>query len=108
MFTGAGREVAWGLLGGTVLDCVIPDPRTGHPVAAFGRAAGLVERRTWTDSRARGVAFTIVCAGVWVLRVRHPDLHRPFKTPFVPLVPILGIFSCLVLMFSLLSTPYIS
>ena len=25
------------------------------------------------------LAFTIVCAGVWVLRVRHPDMHRPFK-----------------------------
>jgi APA family basic amino acid/polyamine antiporter len=39
------------------------------------------------------LAFTIVCAGVWILRVRHPDLHRPFKTPLVPLVPILGILS---------------
>ena len=37
------------------------------------------------------LAFTIVCAGVWVLRVRQPNLVRPFKTPFVPLVPILGI-----------------
>ena len=37
--------------------------------------------------------FTIVCAGVWILRVRHPNLHRPFKTPLVPLVPILGILS---------------
>ena len=44
------------------------------------------------------LAFTIVSAGVWVLRVRHPDLHRPFKTPFVPLVPILGIVSALYLM----------
>ena len=44
------------------------------------------------------LAFTIVCAGVWVLRVRHPDLHRPFKTPFVPLVPILGIVSAVYLM----------
>ena len=44
------------------------------------------------------LAFTIVCAGVWVLRVRHPDLHRPFKTPFVPLVPILGIVTALFLM----------
>jgi APA family basic amino acid/polyamine antiporter len=39
------------------------------------------------------LAFTIVCAGVWVLRVRLPQLHRPFKTPLVPLVPILGILS---------------
>jgi basic amino acid/polyamine antiporter, APA family len=37
------------------------------------------------------LAFVIVCAGVWVLRVRRPDLPRPFKTPMVPLVPILGI-----------------
>ena len=44
------------------------------------------------------LAFTIVCAGVWVLRVRHPDLHRPFKTPLVPLVPILGILSAVFLM----------
>jgi len=44
------------------------------------------------------LAFTIVSAGVWVLRVRHPDLHRPFKTPLVPLVPILGILSALFLM----------
>jgi APA family basic amino acid/polyamine antiporter len=47
------------------------------------------------------LAFTIVCAGVWVLRVRHPDLHRPFKTPFVPLVPILGIITAVYLMTNL-------
>jgi basic amino acid/polyamine antiporter, APA family len=44
------------------------------------------------------LAFTIVSAGVWVLRVRQPQLPRPFKTPFVPLVPILGIGSALFLM----------
>jgi APA family basic amino acid/polyamine antiporter len=44
------------------------------------------------------LAFTIVCAGVWVLRVRQPDLARPFKTPLVPLVPILGIITALFLM----------
>lgn len=47
------------------------------------------------------LAFTIVCAGVWVLRVRHPDMHRPFRTPLVPLVPILGIVSALFLMVQL-------
>jgi APA family basic amino acid/polyamine antiporter len=47
------------------------------------------------------LAFTIVCAGVWVLRVRQPDLHRPFKTPFVPLVPILGMLSAVYLMTNL-------
>jgi APA family basic amino acid/polyamine antiporter len=44
------------------------------------------------------LAFTIVSAGVWVLRVRDPDLVRPFKTPFVPLVPILGVLSAVYLM----------
>jgi basic amino acid/polyamine antiporter, APA family len=44
------------------------------------------------------LAFTIVSAGVWVLRVRQPEIERPFKTPFVPLVPILGIVSALYLM----------
>jgi APA family basic amino acid/polyamine antiporter len=44
------------------------------------------------------LAFAIVCAGTWVLRVRHPDMHRPFKTPFVPWVPILGIITAVYLM----------
>ena len=44
------------------------------------------------------LAFTIVCAGVWILRVRHPEMERPFKTPLVPLVPILGILSAVYLM----------
>lgn len=35
-------------------------------------------------------AFATVCIGVWVLRVRSPELERPFKTPLVPLVPLLG------------------
>jgi APA family basic amino acid/polyamine antiporter len=47
------------------------------------------------------LAFVIVCAGVWVLRVRRPDLPRPFKTPLVPLVPILGIGISFFLMASL-------
>ncbi len=47
------------------------------------------------------LAFMIVCAGVWILRVRHPDLHRPFKTPLVPLVPVMGIGTALFLMVQL-------
>jgi APA family basic amino acid/polyamine antiporter len=47
------------------------------------------------------LAFVIVCAGVWVLRIKRPDLPRPFKTPLVPLVPILGIIVSLGLMASL-------
>jgi len=47
------------------------------------------------------LAFVIVCAGIWVLRVRRPDLPRPFKTPLVPLVPILGMGISFLLMASL-------
>jgi APA family basic amino acid/polyamine antiporter len=42
-------------------------------------------------------AFVVVCAGVWILRVREPNLHRPFRTPFVPVVPILGMLTALTL-----------
>jgi basic amino acid/polyamine antiporter, APA family len=47
------------------------------------------------------LAFTIVCAGVWILRHRYPEMERPFKTPLVPLVPILGMLSALYLMITL-------
>ena len=46
-------------------------------------------------------AFMIVCAGVMFLRKQKPDVVRPFMCPLVPLVPIAGIISCLVLMLSL-------
>ncbi|MGA9568383.1 MAG: amino acid permease, partial [Candidatus Korobacteraceae bacterium] len=47
------------------------------------------------------LAFVIVCAGVLILRKRRPDLHRPFRTPWVPVVPILGIIISFALMASL-------
>ncbi|MGO9602537.1 MAG: amino acid permease [Candidatus Binataceae bacterium] len=46
-------------------------------------------------------AFVLVCAGVWILRYIEPGLTRPFHTPLVPLVPILGMFFCAYLMASL-------
>src|SRR5947209_4755210 len=46
-------------------------------------------------------AFVIVCGAVLVMRRTNPDAKRPFRAPFVPLVPILGILTCLLLMFSL-------
>lgn len=39
--------------------------------------------------------YAIVCLGVLVLRYLHPELNRPFKVPCVPLIPVLGILSCL-------------
>ncbi|MGD0695053.1 MAG: amino acid permease [Terriglobia bacterium] len=47
------------------------------------------------------LAFVIVCAGVWVLRRKRPDMPRAFKTPWVPVVPILGILISAGLMASL-------
>jgi APA family basic amino acid/polyamine antiporter len=47
------------------------------------------------------LAFVIVCAGVWYLRVKEPHRERPFTTPLVPLVPILGIVVCLAMMVGL-------
>lgn len=46
-------------------------------------------------------AFTLVCIGILVLRKTEPNLERPFKTPFVPLIPILGILVCVLMMASL-------
>jgi APA family basic amino acid/polyamine antiporter len=47
------------------------------------------------------LAFVIVCAAIPVLRHIHPEIERPFRVPWVPLIPILGVLSCLLLMCSL-------
>jgi basic amino acid/polyamine antiporter, APA family len=47
------------------------------------------------------LAFVLVCIGVWVMRRTHPHLNRPFRTPLVPLVPILGIVLSVTLIVSL-------
>src|SRR5215471_15810616 len=47
------------------------------------------------------LAFVIVCAGVWALRRTDPALPRPFKTPWIPFTPIMGIAVSLLMMFSL-------
>jgi APA family basic amino acid/polyamine antiporter len=44
------------------------------------------------------LAFVLVCVGIIVLRKTQPDLPRSFKTPLVPLIPILGIAACLFMM----------
>lgn len=45
--------------------------------------------------------FSIVCLGVWILRYTHREYHRPFKVPFVPWIPLLGILSCIAQMLCL-------
>ena len=52
-------------------------------------------------------AFILVCAGIWVLRVKEPDRSRGFRTPWVPLVPILGIITCMYLILGLPSMAWI-
>ncbi len=47
------------------------------------------------------LAFILVCAGIWILRRNAPDAVRPFKTPLVPLVPILGMVVCGAMIISL-------
>ncbi|MBM3177582.1 MAG: amino acid permease [Bacteroidetes bacterium] len=46
-------------------------------------------------------AFVLVCVGVWVMRVKNPGVNRPFKTPLVPFVPIMGILVCSAMIISL-------
>jgi basic amino acid/polyamine antiporter, APA family len=52
-------------------------------------------------------AFALVCAGVIVLRYRLPELPRPFRTPFSPLIPALGILFCVYLMLNLSATTWL-
>ncbi|EPH43104.1 cobalamin biosynthesis protein [Streptomyces aurantiacus] len=59
----ADRDFAYGATAGLLGDLLLGDPRRGHPVAAFGRAAGAVERVLWRDHRGWGALHTLVCAG---------------------------------------------
>ena len=73
----------------------------------FMVATGLLAALVPIESLAKLVsvgtllAFAIVCGGVLVLRRREPDRERPFRVPGAPVVPLLGIASCLLLMVSL-------
>ncbi len=53
------------------------------------------------------LAFVIVCAGVWIIRRRSPELVRPFKTPWVPFVPIMGMLISAYLMYNLTGVTWI-
>jgi basic amino acid/polyamine antiporter, APA family len=72
----------------------------GVAVATFGATIPIGDLATLVNIGTL-LAFVIVCAGVWVLRKKRPDLPRPFRTPLVPLVPILGMAVSLFLMVSL-------
>lgn len=65
--------------------------------------AGLVPIRVVGEMTSIGtlLAFILVCLGILILRKRQPDAPRAFRTPWVPIVPILGIVTCAVMMLSL-------
>ncbi len=68
-----------------------------------GLFAGFVPGSIAGDLTSFGTlfAFVLVCVGIWILRVKNPGAVRPFKTPLVPLVPILGILVCSAMIISL-------
>ena len=68
-----------------------------------GLAAAFIPLRVLAELVNIGtlLAFVIVCTAVLIVRVTHPDQPRPFRAPLWPFVPIAGILSCLLLMFSL-------
>ena len=70
---------------------------------AVGAATGLLPLQLLGQLVNIGtlLAFVLVCIGVIVLRKTRPDLDRPFKTPWVPFVPIMGIICCAGLMLTL-------
>jgi adenosylcobinamide-phosphate synthase len=57
----ARAALAAGLAAGVTLDALLGDPRRGHPVAAFGRAAAALEARDYSDSRPRGAVHAVAC-----------------------------------------------
>ncbi|WP_455670258.1 amino acid permease [Phocaeicola faecalis] len=65
-----------------------------------GLLAAFVPARVAGEMTSIGTlfAFTLVCAAVLIVRKSMPEVHRAFKTPFVPVVPILGILTCLCMM----------
>jgi APA family basic amino acid/polyamine antiporter len=68
-----------------------------------GAMAGFVPLRILAELVNIGtlLAFVMVCCAVLIMRRTNPDVHRPFRAPLVPVVPILGILFCVLLMFSL-------
>ena len=73
------------------------------PASSSAVAAGLLPIGVLSQLVSIGtlLAFVLVCIGVLVLRRTAPDVARPFRTPWVPWVPLLGVLICLAQMVSL-------
>src|SRR5580698_3511960 len=84
----------------------LPTVGTGIVV---GLTAGLVPIKEIAELTNIGTlfAFTLVCLGIWILRHIEPGMARPFRTPLVPIVPILGAASCVLMMLGLGETTWI-
>jgi APA family basic amino acid/polyamine antiporter len=80
---------------------------TGIVMALLGGLVPLGDLAELTNIGTLG-AFTVVCAGVIMLRKTKPDMKRAFKTPFNPLIPLLGIIFCIWLMLNLQHTTWIA
>jgi APA family basic amino acid/polyamine antiporter len=76
----------------TIITCVV-----------VALVAGLTQIQVVGEMTSIGTlfAFVVVCAAVLVLRIKRPEAKRPFKVPFGPVFPVLGILSCFYLMLSL-------
>ena len=76
----------------TIITCVV-----------VALVAGLTQIQVVGEMTSIGTlfAFVVVCAAVLVLRAKRPDAKRPFRVPFGPVFPVLGILSCSYLMLSL-------
>ena len=76
----------------TIITCVI-----------VAIVAGVTQIQTVGEMTSIGTlfAFAIVCGAVLILRVSRPEVHRPFRVPFGPVFPVLGILSCVYLMLNL-------
>ncbi len=74
--------LAGGIIAGTVADAVVGDPRRGHPVAAFGRAAQALQDRLYRDSVPRGAGYAATC----VLGAALPGLLTERLTRRSPLL----------------------
>lgn len=79
---------------------------TGVFVAVFAAVASIDEMVDLTNIGTL-FAFILVCAGIIVLRVREPDRKRPFRVPGGLIIPILGIVSCIYLIYYLPPTSWL-
>jgi APA family basic amino acid/polyamine antiporter len=79
---------------------------TGLFVGVFAAVASIDEMVDLTNIGTL-FAFILVCAGIIILRVKDPDRHRPFKVPGGLIIPVLGIISCLYLIYYLPPTSWL-